>query len=252
MCDTCGCGDTTFTTKHKHSHSQEHHHNHDEVSVEQKILGFNDEIAHQNEHFFHDKGIFCLNLLSSPGSGKTTLLEMTLRELGDEFKIGLVEGDQQTDLDAKRLMKYNKNVTQINTNRGCHLDSNMVHHALENLDLQNLELLFVENVGNLVCPSMFKLGEAKKVVILSVTEGEDKPLKYPNAFFESELAIISKTDLLPYLDFDVEKCIGYIKQVKPEMKIILLSSKTMEGFDEWKNWLIEGKENFTSKPMQHH
>ncbi|MCC7430852.1 hydrogenase nickel incorporation protein HypB [bacterium] len=240
MCKTCGCEDKNFAVGN-------HEHHHEEILSEEKVLDFNDKLAEENAKFFRQKNILCFNFLSSPGSGKTTLLEATLRELGNYFKFGLVEGDQQTDFDAQRLKKFTGNVVQINTNKGCHLDAHQVQHALDNLDLENLDFLLVENVGNLVCPSMFELGEQKKIVILSVTEGDDKPLKYPNAFFESELAIISKTDLLPYVDFNVYKCIEFIKRINPKMEIILLSTKSMEGFDDWKDWLIEQKQNFTNK-----
>jgi hydrogenase nickel incorporation protein HypB len=205
--------------------------------VGQPVLDLNQQLAGENARFFQERGILCLNLLSSPGSGKTTLLELLLGKLGSDMNVAVIEGDQQTHFDAARIRKVTSNVTQINTNRGCHLDAHMVHHALQKLNLQDLDVLFVENVGNLVCPSMFDLGESKKVVILSVTEGDDKPLKYPNAFFESELAIISKVDLLPYVDFDSARCEEYIRRVNPGTEILHFSAKTGEGLSDLIAWL---------------
>lgn len=230
MCDTCGCNEPV--AGHTHEEGQGHTH-----EVGQPVLDMNRQLAKENAGFFRERGILCLNLLSSPGSGKTTLLEKLLEALGGRFGVGVIEGDQQTHFDAARIRRVTSNVTQINTNRGCHLDAHMVHHALDKLDLENVDVLFVENVGNLVCPSMFDIGESKKVVILSVTEGDDKPLKYPNAFFESQLAIISKVDLLPYVDFDIEKCEEYIRRVNPGMDVFRFSAKTEEGIEELVNWL---------------
>ena len=247
MCDTCGCSDTSYSIHHTHpsathQHKNEHEQKHDSAShthdIGTKLLDLNDRLAQENATLFLQKGILCLNLLSSPGSGKTTLLEVLLEDIKGQYKAGVLEGDQQTSFDAARIRKFTKNVVQINTNKGCHLDAHMVRHALDNLDLDDLDFLFIENVGNLICPSMFMLGEAKKVVILSVTEGDDKPLKYPNAFYESQLAIISKTDLLPYVDFNVERCVDYIRRVNPEMDVILYSAKTKEGLDDLKHWII--------------
>ncbi len=243
MCDTCGCGETTHKHTHNHDH---HHHDHEAVSVNQKILAANDRLAGENRRFFQKNDIVCLNILSSPGSGKTTLLQNLLQRLKSDFKIGVIEGDQQTSLDAARIRQYIANVTQINTNRGCHLDAHMVGHALDELDLDGLDFLFVENVGNLICPSMFDIGEAKKIVVLSVTEGDDKPLKYPNAFYESQLAIISKIDLLPYVDFDVAKCADYMRRINPGIEIIQLSSKSGQGFAGLMDWLARQKKTAVS------
>lgn len=247
MCDTCGCGDATVPALgHHHDHEGEstsgHSHGHTHI-VGEPVLDLNARLARENADFFRQKGIFCLNLLSSPGSGKTTLLEHLLREMGHTRRVAVIEGDQQTHFDAARIRKVTPNVTQINTNRGCHLDAHMVRHALSDLDLDGVEVLFVENVGNLVCPSMFELGEALKVVILSVTEGDDKPLKYPNAFFESGLAIISKTDLLPYVDFDMARCREYIGRVNPGMRVIAFSAKTGEGLAELVAWIERARAN---------
>jgi hydrogenase nickel incorporation protein HypB len=214
----------------------EHEHGHTHV-VGEKVLDLNDRLAGENSRFFADRGILALNFLSSPGSGKTSLLEKLIAAVKDEIKVAVIEGDQQTTFDAARIRRHTDNVVQLNTNRGCHLDAHMVHHAMDKLDIQDVDLLLIENVGNLVCPSMFDLGEAAKVVILSVTEGDDKPLKYPNAFFESRLAIISKTDLLPYVDFDMARCKDYIGRINPEMPIVEYSSKTEEGLREIVSWL---------------
>jgi len=230
MCDTCGCDEPGAVQPHHHGET----HTHD---VRQPVLDLNQQLAADNKVLFAEKGILCLNLLSSPGSGKTTLLEKLIAKLDGEFKVGVVEGDQQTHFDAARIRKVTSNVTQVNTNRGCHLDAHMVHHAIGKLDIEDLDILFVENVGNLVCPSMFDLGESKKVVILSVTEGDDKPLKYPNAFFESGLAVISKVDLLPYVDFDIDQCEDYIRRVNPGMDVLRFSSKSGDGVPELIAWL---------------
>lgn len=239
MCDTCGCGEPTATHHHPHAHAEpdrEPGHVHTHV-VGEPVLDLNARLAQDNGQLFRTRGILCLNLLSSPGSGKTTLLEKLLETMVGKRKVAVIEGDQQTHFDAARIRKVTPNVTQINTNRGCHLDAHMVSHALTQLDLDGLEVLFVENVGNLVCPSMFDLGEAAKVVILSVTEGDDKPLKYPNAFFESQLAVISKTDLLPYVDFDIERCREYIERVNPGMPVLPFSAKTGEGLQALAAWV---------------
>lgn len=245
MCDTCGCDDLALPI---HGHADHHEgeggvggpHGHTHV-VGEPVLDLNTRLARENAGAFREKGIFCLNLLSSPGSGKTTLLEHLLREMIGRTRVAVIEGDQQTHFDAARIRKITPNVTQINTNRGCHLDAHMVRHALSDLDLEGVEFLFVENVGNLVCPSMFELGEAVKVVILSVTEGDDKPLKYPNAFFESGLAIISKTDLLPYVDFNVDRCREFIDRVNPGMPVLQFSAKTGEGLADLVLWLEKAR-----------
>ncbi|NVO00228.1 MAG: hydrogenase nickel incorporation protein HypB, partial [Geobacteraceae bacterium] len=181
--------------------------------------------------------IFALNLVSSPGSGKTTILERTLRDLTGTLKCAVIEGDQQTDNDAMRIAATGVPVKQINTGAGCHLDAHMVGHALEELPVDGLDILFIENVGNLVCPATFDLGEAHKVVVLSVTEGEDKPLKYPQMFHAADVMLLNKVDLLPYLDFDVEKCLEMARRVSPGIRIFQLSAKSGEGMDEWYGWL---------------
>ncbi len=207
------------------------------VQIEQDILGKNNEYAAINRQLFQDRQILALNLVSSPGSGKTTLLARSINDLKDELPISVIEGDQQTANDADRIRETGVPALQINTGKGCHLDAHMVGHALESLQPEEASLLFIENVGNLVCPAAFDLGEAHKVAILSVTEGEDKPLKYPDMFHAANLMILNKTDLLPYLDFDVDKCISYARRVNPDIEVIQLSAKSGEGMAEWYAWI---------------
>ena len=209
------------------------------VQIEQDILGKNDMYAAQNRARFEKQSLFVLNLVSSPGSGKTTLLTETIQQIKDHYSVAVIEGDQQTANDADRIRETGVKAVQVNTGKGCHLDAHMVGHAMENFADMTGGMLFIENVGNLVCPAAFDLGEASKVAILSVTEGEDKPLKYPDMFHASDLMILNKTDLLPYLDFDVERCIEYAKQVNPDIKVIQLSARSGEGMKEWIDWLIE-------------
>lgn len=207
--------------------------------METDILQKNNLLAERNRGFFEAKNILALNLVSSPGSGKTSLLERTIRELGEDIPIAVIEGDQQTMNDANRIREAGAPVVQVNTGNGCHLDSDMVHRAVKELQPADGSVLMIENVGNLVCPSLFDLGESQRVVIMSVTEGEDKPLKYPNMFRSSQVCVINKTDLLPYLDFDLEKAKEYALQVNHHLRFIELSVKTGEGFDGWTGWLKE-------------
>jgi len=282
MCTVCGCseGNVRIDGQHSHSHdSHDHgdhshpheHHSHDEnivekqgddlhfgkgpahahvagmsqsrmVQIEQDILGKNDRYAAINRAKFKAQSLFVLNLVSSPGSGKTTLLTETITKLKEGRKVAVIEGDQQTANDADRIRETGVPAVQVNTGKGCHLDAHMVGHALENFDDLRGGILFIENVGNLVCPSAFDLGEAHKVAILSVTEGEDKPLKYPDMFHAADLMLLNKTDLLPYLDFDVEKCIEYARQVNPNIKVIQLSAKSGEGMQAWLDWLEQNRQ----------
>ena len=206
------------------------------VQVEQDILSKNNHLAaHNREHFAH-AGVLALNLVSSPGAGKTTLLVETLQRLGGELRCAVIEGDQETTADADRIRATGAPAVQVNTGRGCHLDADMVHHAFHHLAFRD-GVLFIENVGNLVCPAGFDLGEAHKVVIASVTEGEDKPLKYPNMFAASSLMLVSKMDLLPHLDFDVDMLIANARRINPGIAVIRLSAKTGEGMDRWQQWL---------------
>ncbi|MCF6168690.1 hydrogenase nickel incorporation protein HypB [Lutibacter sp.] len=271
MCGTCGCGsDTNGPTilkpgEHNHSHDV-HHHNHDGhthshehhthedhthahnhshnhkhkvLEIEQDILQNNQVLAARNRGYFEAKNIFALNLVSSPGSGKTSILERTLSDLKNEIPFYVIEGDQQTLNDANRIDVLNIPVIQINTGKGCHLESDIVYEAVKKLEIKNNSILMIENVGNLVCPSMFDLGESKRVVIISTTEGDDKPIKYPDMFHTSDICIINKIDLLPYLNTDIEKLKGYALQVNPKLQFFEVSATTGEGMEAWYNWLKE-------------
>ena len=273
MCETCGCSESgefkihdlhhhhdhepIHDHEHNHGHSHnhdyghEHSHEHDGVSHSHEhdhphqkvinlnvdILSDNNRLAQLNRRFFEGRKVLCLNLVSSPGSGKTSILEKTIQALISTRKIAVIEGDQQTLLDAERIEKSGAPAIQINTGSGCHLDARMVELALEKLEVESGSILFIENVGNLVCPAMFDLGESKRVVVISVTEGEDKPLKYPYMFQSSHLCLINKSDLLPYVDFNTEKAIEYARSVNPKLEFILVSAKTGEGMDLWYEWL---------------
>lgn len=200
------------------------------------------EYAVANRRWFSEKQILALNLVSSPGSGKTTLLTQTLINLKDKMPMAVIEGDQQTTNDAERIRETGVKALQINTGKGCHLDAHMVGHALESLAPEPGSVLFIENVGNLVCPAAFDLGEAHKVAILSVTEGEDKPLKYPDMFHAADLMTLNKIDLLPHLDFDVDRCTGYVRRVNPHIRILQLSATTGEGMDSWCQWISANRQ----------
>lgn len=261
MCTTCGCGHPEQVRigalPHSHDHeaksavkipqfsqSQFHSANSEEqahqkrlLKIEQDVLGKNNQLADINRQFFAQHNIAAFNLVSSPGSGKTTLLTTTLNALKNYRACYVIEGDQQTENDADRIRATGVPALQVNTGKGCHLDAQMIGNALMKLRPQAESLLFIENVGNLVCPSEFDLGERAKVVILSVTEGEDKPLKYPHMFAAAKLMILNKIDLLPYLNFDVEKCLDYARQVNPNIEILQLSATTGEGLQAWLDWL---------------
>ena len=249
MCISCGC---SGEHKHEHSHDHEHHHEgplgakHDHetgakraISIEEDILGENNRYAGKNRDIFAAHHILALNLVSSPGSGKTTLLAKTL--FSKRFKAAVIEGDQSTDLDAARIRETGAPAVQINTGQGCHLDGHMVGHAIHDLGIpagtMDHGVVFIENVGNLVCPASFDLGEAAKVVLLSVTEGEDKPLKYPHMFAASKLMLLTKVDLLPHVPFDVEKCLAYARQVNPHIEILQLSVTSGMGMEDWYKWI---------------
>ncbi len=230
---------------HSHGHGHEHHHHSHApglsekrmVQIERDILVKNDADAATNRALFNDHGILALNLVSSPGSGKTALLARTIAELNGELALAVIEGDQQTTNDAERIRAAGAPAIQINTGKGCHLDAHMVGHAIEELSPADGSVLFIENVGNLVCPAAFDLGEAHKVVILSVTEGEDKPLKYPDMFAAASLMLINKADLLPHVDFDVEASVANARRVNPGIKALIVSAKTGEGLEGWYQWL---------------
>ncbi len=252
---------------HSHDHSHSHEHPHEEtpalvtegqnldygqgaarahapglsqsrmVQIEQDILGKNDRYAAANRASFQAASILALNLVSSPGSGKTTLLTRTIEQLNGSIPLAVIEGDQQTANDADRIRATGAQAIQINTGKGCHLDAHMVGHAMEHLQDLDGGVLFIENVGNLVCPAAFDLGEAHKVAILSVTEGEDKPIKYPDMFHAADLMLLNKTDLLPHLDFDVDACIEYARRVNPEIEVLQVSARSGEGMEQWLQWI---------------
>jgi len=277
MCTTCGCGEGETRiegeahghmhrhadgTVHSHAHAHEtgHAHGHEHlhagteqadtlapgvspgrmVRIEQDILSKNNAYADANRKLWSGRGIFALNLVSSPGSGKTTLLVRSIEMLEGRLPLAVIEGDQQTSNDAERIRAAGANAVQVNTGRGCHLDAQMVGHAYERLQMAANALLLIENVGNLVCPAEFDLGEAHKVVILSVTEGEDKPLKYPNMFAAADLMLLTKVDLLPYLKFDTAKAIEYARRVNPGIEVLQLSAESGAGMDRWLEWLARG------------
>jgi hydrogenase nickel incorporation protein HypB len=256
MCSTCGCGTATISVDgiphhHDHPHGPGHHdHDHEHphgllshapgrtiIQVEQDILAHNNQQAERNRARLTAKGILALNLVSSPGSGKTTLLVRTIGALGPDTPVAVIEGDQLTDRDAQRVRQTGAAAIQVNTGKGCHLDAAMIDHALDHLQPPDHALLFIENVGNLVCPAEFDLGEARRVVMLAVTEGDDKPLKYAPMFAGADLLLINKIDLLPYVSFDVAECVAHARQVRPDLEVLCVSATTGEGMADWCRWL---------------
>jgi hydrogenase nickel incorporation protein HypB len=233
--------------EHHHDHGEAHGHSHEEkpisrtLQLEQDILAKNNQLAEHNRGWLEGREIAAFNLMSSPGAGKTSLLERTIRELGTEIRICVVEGDQETTLDAQRIGATGCRAVQINTGSGCHLDAAMLSDALKRLKPPAGSVLMIENVGNLVCPALFDLGESAKVVIASVTEGEDKPLKYPYMFRLADLLLLNKIDLLPYVPFDVDRCIAYARQVNPALKVLQLSVLKGDGMEAWYSFLRERK-----------
>jgi hydrogenase nickel incorporation protein HypB len=263
MCDTCGCSDNEqgyeikqpgqeniATEKHaedghSHGHGHDHGHGHghghgstETISVASPVLGKNNLMAERNRGYFEAKGVNAFNLVSSPGSGKTTLLENLIKRLKNKHEITVIEGDQQTVNDANRIDQAGAKALQINTGNGCHLDAEMINDAVKQLKPSNDSLLFIENVGNLVCPALFDLGEKSRIVIGSVTEGEDKPLKYPNMFETSQLCIINKVDLLPYLEFDVEKFKENALRINHHLDFIEVSATKGDGIDKVIEWVL--------------
>ncbi len=272
MCGTCGCGEDDHITyrkpgehqhnhdhqhgsmmhshphdhdhdhPHTHDHNHSHHHDHGHghsvtIDLQKNILSKNDLLAERNRGYFEALGLIAINLVSSPGSGKTTILEQTIQSHGKKMPCAVIEGDQQTMNDANRIEKAGAPVIQVNTGNGCHLDALMVNKASKELDLQSKSVLFIENVGNLVCPSLFDLGETRRVVIISVTEGDDKAAKYPTMFESAQLCLINKTDLLPYVDFDVERFKSTALAINNQLQFIELSAKTGAGMDQWYGYL---------------
>jgi hydrogenase nickel incorporation protein HypB len=251
MCATCGCSREArlrLITPHdgEHDHAHDHGHPHEQghahgdgrtVVLQEKILARNDELAGANRDWLRRRGVLAVNLMSSPGAGKTTLLERTARDLAGELAVSVIEGDQETVLDARRISDAGSKVVQINTGAGCHLDADMVARALRALDPPAGSVVVIENVGNLVCPALFDLGEAARIVLSSVTEGADKPAKYPHMFRRADLVLVTKTDLLPYVEFDLARHAADIKQLSPPAEIIQLSATTGDGMPAWYAWL---------------
>jgi hydrogenase nickel incorporation protein HypB len=207
------------------------------IEIQQKVLAKNDELAARNRRWLRERGILAINLMSSPGSGKTTLLERTARELAGRLAISVIEGDQETALDARRIQAAGSRVVQINTGVGCHLDAEMVAHGLRGLEPSTGSIVVIENVGNLVCPALFDLGEESKVVLASVTEGADKPLKYPNMFRQADLVLLNKTDLLPYVDFDIKQYMADLRVAAPDALLLQISATAGDGIEGWYEWL---------------
>ena len=268
MCGTCGCSDpanaVTMTDPadgkasvlrhgamgdHEHEHGHRHDHDGDVphmhgpdgevITLEQAVLAENDRIAMRNRGWFEGRGVLALNLVSSPGAGKTTLLERTIRELAGRVEIAVIEGDQMTTNDAERIRAAGARAIQINTGAGCHLEADMVARAVETLDPPAGSILMIENVGNLVCPAMFDLGERMKVAVISTTEGEDKPLKYPHMFRAAQVVLLNKMDLAPHVDFDKARCVENIGSVNPAARIMPLSARSGEGMADWLDFLLD-------------
>ena len=272
MCATCGCssGQPIVTDParpglasdhdheahdHDHEHHDHEHHGHEHsgpgaqehhdhasaasrtLVIEQEILAKNDLLAARNRGWFEGRAILAVNLMSSPGSGKTTLLERTIRDLDGQMELSVVEGDQETLLDAERIRSTGCKVVQINTGQGCHLDADMLARGLRVLEPASRSVVLIENVGNLVCPALFDLGERSRVVIMSCTEGDDKPLKYPHMFRSAEMMLVNKVDLLPYVNFDVERCVTYARQINPKLDVLEVSATRGDGLDRWYDWL---------------
>jgi hydrogenase nickel incorporation protein HypB len=265
MCATCGCSGAAVARLypadwHDHEHSAHNHDGHDHgahehgddgsimwpsadtgdertIRLQQKVLSKNDRLAEANRDWLRRRGVLAINLMSSPGAGKTTLLERTAREMGGKMAISVIEGDQAASLDAKRIRAAGCEVVQINTGAGCHLDAEMVAEGLRMLDPAGGSLVMIENVGNLVCPSLFDLGEEARVVLASVPEGDDKPLKYPHMFRRADLVLVSKTDLLPYVDFDSRRHASDVRKTSPHALMLQVSAATGAGMQEWYDWL---------------
>lgn len=256
MCATCGCSGDTILEHHDHPHDHDHAHDHwhdhghehghghghqvpetRTITLEQAVLARNDALAERNRKWFAEHSILALNLMSSPGAGKTTLLERTIRELGTELRMSVIEGDQETVLDADRIRATGAPAVQINTGSGCHLDAKMLAGGLQTLNPPDGSVVLIENVGNLVCPALFDLGEQARVVITSVTEGAEKPRKYPQMFRAADLVLLNKIDLLPYVSFDVADFLDGARRANPGVAVLQLSATTGDGIADWYGWL---------------
>jgi hydrogenase nickel incorporation protein HypB len=257
MCTTCGCGhEEAHVTGHPldHAHGHDHDHGHDHghshhggydhsdlrrIAVEEDLLAKNDAIAAANRRHFAAHGVLAVNLVSSPGSGKTTLLVKTIEALRGRCTVAVIEGDQETSLDADRIRAAGAPAVQVNTGKGCHLDAAMVDRAFHQVPAPEGGVLMIENVGNLVCPAAFDLGESERVVVLSVTEGDDKPLKYPDIFRGSSLVLFNKCDLLPYVEFDTDRCLAHARKANPAIRALEVSATKGQGMDTWFAWILE-------------
>ncbi|OGV40722.1 MAG: hydrogenase accessory protein HypB [Legionellales bacterium RIFCSPHIGHO2_12_FULL_42_9] len=246
MCGICGCSDDS-TTHHEHrmAKTMHQHENHNVIQIEQDLLAKNNQYARENRDYFLKEKITAINLMSSPGSGKTTLLARTFTDRQQDMDMTVIVGDQQTDQDAQKLQSAGLHAVQINTGKVCHLDAHMVGHSIEHVSHQHQGILFIENVGNLVCPALFDLGEAFRVVLLSVTEGDNKPLKYPDMFRASDLMLLTKIDLLPYVEFNTNKAIEYAQRINPSIHALSLSATTSVGLKEWYLWLKNASKKIT-------
>lgn len=263
MCGTCGCSDPNSAVSmidpetgetsllrsdhdhHHHDHAHSHEHSGRIISVEQAVLAENDRLAQRNRGWFEGRGVLALNLVSSPGAGKTTLLEKTIEALSPTVELTVIEGDQMTTNDAERIRAAGASALQINTGAGCHLEADMIAAATKKLNPTPGSIMMIENVGNLVCPAMFDLGERMKIAIVSTTEGDDKPVKYPYMFSASEVVVVNKIDLAPYVDFDAERISANIRKVNPQARIFMLSARTGEGMAEWIDFLAELKRDMS-------
>lgn len=249
MCTTCGCSDEAGVRVTVAGAPAEHSHDHGRtVPLEQKVLARNDELADRNRAWLAERAVVAVNLMSSPGSGKTTLLERTIRELGAEVPISVVEGDQETMFDAERIRSTGCRAIQVNTGAGCHLDAAMLASALHTLDPPPQSVVFIENVGNLVCPALFDLGEQSRAVVMSVPEGADKPLKYPHMFRTADVVLLNKIDLLPYVDFDIERFESAVRRINPNSQILQISATRGDGAPGWHRWLRDRTGTNSSLP----
>jgi hydrogenase nickel incorporation protein HypB len=244
MCESCGCDEPgAVGQRHHHDHDHVGHesagHGHRDVSLGTDLLARNRAFAEKNRVFFRSKGILAVNVLGSPGAGKTTLLGATLDRLPPELKAAVITGDQAGDEDRRRLMRDGVPIIQIETGRVCHLDAHMIGHAIEDLPLEGVRILFIENVGNLVCPALFDLGETRRAVVLSVAEGDDKPSKYPEMFASADVVVFSKSDLAPHLDFDRERAERDVRRIRFTSDLLSLSARSGDGLDGWIAWLVK-------------
>lgn len=242
MCGICGCSNHHVPDmagiKDSHDHEQ-----HKIIQIEEDLLAKNNQYALANNTFLREKGITAINVMSSPGSGKTTLLGKTISDLNSQCDMAVIVADQKTDLDAEYIRASGSRVLQINTGQGCHLDAHRLGHSIQTLNPSNNSILFIENIGNLVCPALFNLGESYNVVILSVTEGDNKPMKYPDMFNKADLILLTKIDLLPYVDFDTQRCIEYARQINPGIEVLSLSTVNEKGLQHWYEWLTKSADS---------